>query len=411
MMQFMGSSPVDVVISTQRNSYYNYYNDSSNTTTTSAAAADVNQSDLGTAVANLTIDLVTIALLSLLAITTVVQYIGKRAHRLVHLVLCFNSPQRCIRRSLERCGSRESWKNELRTHKWIYFILNSCVLFILVRIFHECLTAVSHSLHLESIRTGNDHWNTIALDYLRYPRRFLDALVMWQYFCMYCLLIPIWLQASLVWISHDERNVKRRVFSSLAYLYVVLTNLVIVVIFLPLAGLAFAGWVRPDRDESIDNLRLIYIRYVCLPLECVVLVGVTCFTVAFFAITIRMVRKSLYLLVKNSKQVRTQINTIVRLSIGMVFFSACVAVRLAGYILYAVVDDLPNYIMYPLIKAIPDALFLLTINLVFWPWRIPCIGAPVALAHEFSEEIKSLARRRKMGSKAANEAEPIEETS
>src|SRR5690606_4027661 len=61
------------------------------------------------------------------------------------------------------------------------------------------------------------------------------------------------------------------------------------------------------------------------------------------------------------------------------------------YALYSLFYHMPDYVTYPLMKAIPDTLFLLTINIVFWPFRIPFIGAPIAIAQEFSSELKNLA--------------------
>lgn len=356
---------------------------------------DVNTTslDLGTAAANVSVDIATIIVLSFLAVTIVIQYFGKHAYRLIHALLCFRTPQRWIRSELNRYGSRKAWKAYLERQTWVNVILNNCVLFIFVRIFHECLVLLFHALNLAAIATKDDNWNIIAENYVRYPRRFFEAIVMWHYFSMYCLLIPIWLKTVLVWVSINEENRKRKIVSAIVYAYVVLTNIVIAIVFVPLAVIAIVGTFRPDEHASVDAFRREVIKYVCLPLECLVLFGVTCFTITFCTLTIRMVRNSMYLHVKNSKQVQTQKNAIVRLTIGMVFFSVCVAIRLTGYILYSAIYSVPDYVTYPLMKAIPDALFLATINIVFWPWRIPCVGAPITVAQEFSQEIKSLATK------------------
>ncbi|KAL9648237.1 hypothetical protein ABK040_009241 [Willaertia magna] len=95
----------------------------------------------------------------------------------------------------------------------------------------------------------------------------------------------------------------------------------------------------------------------------------------FINAIVKMIRETNKNQIEDSEAFQAQKQTIIKISIAVVALGICVIVRIIGVAIYAI--NIPSYVTYPLIKAIPDGLFAVCVCLLFWPYRLPILSQPI----------------------------------
>ncbi|KAL9649407.1 hypothetical protein ABK040_014317 [Willaertia magna] len=311
----------------------------------------------GESLGNLSVDSVTIFAFFLLFIPTLIIYFKRKCYEIF-----YSCTGKCIKDNNSDGQTKQQREESAKAKRFFYILIHSLLLFYVFRIIHEAVTVAQHIFEYQG--------NTYVFEIIKQVRRMLDYISIEWYLFTYSCILPIWSKVCLVWMSSKQN--KKRVQRG-AYVVVVLCNLFVCAALLPLVIFCFIALCSPSTYSEDTRKKVMY--GASLPIGILSLLGVTLTTFVAAIAIVKMIRETNKNQIEDSEAFQAQKQTIIKISIAVVALGICVIVRIIGVAIYAI--NIPSYVTYPLIKAIPDGLFAVCVCLLFWPYRLPILSQPI----------------------------------
>ncbi|KAG2373828.1 hypothetical protein C9374_011713 [Naegleria lovaniensis] len=321
----------------------------------------------GESTANLVVDAITLIAFLLLYIPTLLIYIKRESWlmfwQLMTSKLCgwwgLKITSNCVSKSRNQELNRKT-----QSKAFFYVLLHSLLLFYAFRIIHEIITIIQHYYEMEK--------NATLFETCKQIRRIFDYASIYWYLFNYSLIMPIWLKVCLSWMQEAKR---KKIVTRAIYILLVLCNLFAIVGLSSLVVMAILALANPQVDYEKTRRTLMYA--VAAPLGSLGVVLVLIMSIVAVIVIVNMIRTTTLAESDptNREVYMTQKQTIVKLTIAVVILGIGVIVRIVAVAIYSI--DLPSFVIYPLVKAIPDVLFALCVILIFWPYKLPILSHPV----------------------------------
>ncbi|EFC39946.1 predicted protein [Naegleria gruberi] len=342
------------------------------TTQTTATNSTVKWVSVGESTANLVIDSISLLAFILLYIPTLIVYIKRESWLLGWLIinsrLCGKKgdlqdstwPVRLLKRFVKVDEKKNNQKTQSKG--FFFLLLHSLLVFYLMRIGHEIVTIIQHVFELQRIESDFETTKQV--------RRIFDYISIYWYLFNYTLILPIWLKVCMSWMG---QTTKKKAITITIYVILILCNIAAFVGLAPLVVMAILALAHPTIDYEKTRRYLMY--GMAAPLGGLAVLAVLAMSIACVAIIIHMIKATSKSQPEDGELYILQKQTIVKLTVAVVILGIGVIVRLVAVAIYAI--DLPSYVIYPLVKAIPDVSFALCVILIFWPYRLPVLSHPV----------------------------------
>ncbi|KAF0979447.1 hypothetical protein FDP41_001790 [Naegleria fowleri] len=322
----------------------------------------------GESTANLVVDALTLIVFLLLYIPTLLIYIKRESWLMFWQIL--TRKKLCGWWGLKltsKCFSKSAHQDFIRrtqSKEFFYVLLHSMLLFYAFRIVHEIVTIVQHYYEMEK--------NATLFETFKQIRRVFDYGSIYWYLFNYSLIMPIWLKICLSWMQEAKR---KKIVTRCIYVLLVLCNVFAVVGLSSLVVMAILSLANPQIDYEKTRRTILYA--LAAPLGSLGVVLILILSIVAVIVIVNMIRTTTLAEpeASNREVYITQKQTIVKLTIAVVILGIGVIVRIVAVAIYSI--DLPSYVIYPLVKGIPDVLFGLCVILIFWPYKLPILSHPV----------------------------------